>query len=408
MSTFDVMSGVNSADGQINNIFLKKTIMLDNCKPNPFFRKAMLMFFLVISSSTVFAQVFTNKEVGKKNAVFIDSLKKSEYPYSLPILGAKATKAGYNLPYSAGVSLNYFWQVSDLIIDNLQVGFNNGPMYNLDEIVRFNKARTTASALTVRPDIWLFPFLNIYGILGRAKASTEVGFGVWVPDSTNTPKQVTSATSLVEFNTSTYGIGFTPTIGVGGGFLALDMNVAWTDVPQLSKPARSFIFGPRLGKNFKLKKPEQTIAIWAGAFRVNISSGTDGSLALSEVLPADQLGTKVDEGIAKVGNAQQQVDAWWASLTPPQQQNPVNEAKYNAANRALARAGEILASADNAISTIGTSTVQYSMDKRPKDPWNFIIGSQYQLNKHWMLRGEVGFLGSRSQIIAGLQYRFGL
>jgi hypothetical protein len=200
-----------------------------------------------------FCQVFTNKEVGKKNADLIDSLKKSEYPYSLPILGAKATKAGYNLPYSAGVSINYFWQVSDLIIDNLKVGFNNGPMYNLDEIVRFDKARTTASATTIRPDIWLFPFLNIYGILGTAKASTEVGFGVWVPDSTNTPKQITSATSLVEFNTTTYGIGFTPTIGVGGGFLALDMNVAWTDVPQLSKPARSFIFGPRLGKISSLK-----------------------------------------------------------------------------------------------------------------------------------------------------------
>jgi hypothetical protein len=386
----------------------KKAIMLVNSKPKQFFRRAILMFFLAISSSIVFAQVFTNKEVGKKNAVFIDSLKKSEYPYSLPILGAKATKAGYNLPYSAGVSINYFWQVSDLIIDNLKVGFNNGPMYNLDEIVRFDKAKTTASATTIRPDIWLFPFLNIYGIFGRAKASTEVGFGIWVPDSTNTPKQITSATSLVEFNTSTYGLGFTPTIGVGGGFLALDMNVAWTDVPQLSKPARSFIFGPRLGKNFKLKKPGSGVAVWAGAFRVQISSGTDGSLALSEVLPPGELGSKVDEGIAKVGTAQQQVDAWWASLTPPQQQNPVNEAKYNAANRALATAGEILAAADNAISTITTSTVQYSMDKRPKDPWNFIIGSQFQLNKHWMLRGEVGFLGSRTQIIAGVQYRFGL
>ena len=276
-------------------------------------------------------------------------------------------------------------------------------MYNLDEIVRFNKARATASATTVRPDIWLFPFLNIYGILGKAKASTEVGFGVWVPDSTNTPKEIASASTIVEFNTSTYGIGFTPTIGVGGGFLALDMNVAWTDVPQLGKPARSFIFGPRLGKNFKIKKPEQTIAIWVGGFRVQISSGTNGSINLSEVLPPGELGSKVDQGIAKVGNAQQQVDAWWASLTPPQQQNPVNEAKYNAANRALARAGEIFASADNAISTIATSTVQYSMDKRPKDPWNFIVGSQYQLNKHWMLRGEYGFLGSRTQVIHGVQ-----
>jgi hypothetical protein len=129
---------------------------------------------------------------------------------------------------------------------------------------------------------------------------------------------------------------------------------------------------------------------------------------MSEVLPSGEFGTKVDQGIAKVANAQQQVNAWWAGLTPAQQQNPVNVAKHDAANRALSRAGELLAAADNAISTIGTSTVQYSMDKRPKDPWNFIIGSQYQLNKHWMIRGEVGFLGSRTQVITGVQWRFGL
>jgi hypothetical protein len=382
--------------------------MLQNHKTKQFLRVGILMFFLAILSSDVFSQVFTNKEIGQKNADLIDSLKKSEYPYSLPILGAKATKAGYHLPLSAGVSAQYFWQESDLIIDNLQVGFNNGPMYNLDEIVRFDLARATASATTVRPDIWLFPFLNIYAILGKAQASTEVGFGVWVPDSSGTDKQIVSASTLIDFNTTTYGFGFTPTIGVGGGFLALDMNWAWTDVPQLDKPARSFVFGPRLGKNFKLKDPRRTIAIWVGGFRVNISSGTNGSIALSEVLPVDQLGSKVDEGIQKVGNAQQQVDAWWAGLSSIEQQNPVNKAKHNAANRALSRAGEILSSADNAINTITTSTVQYSMDKRPKDPWNFIVGSQFQLNKHLMLRGEYGFLGSRTQFLVGLQFRFGL
>lgn len=244
--------------------------------------------------------------------------------------------------------------------------------------------------------------------MGKAKASTEVGFGVWVPDSSGTDKLITSASTLIDFNTTTYGFGFTPTIGVGGGFLALDMNWAWTDVPQLDKPARSFVFGPRLGKNFKLKDPRRTIAIWVGGFRVDISSGTNGSIALSEVLPVDQLGSKVDEGIQKVGNAQQQVDAWWAGLTPAQQQNPVNIAKHNTANRALSRAGEILASADKAINTITSSTVQYSMDKRPKDPWNFIVGSQFQLNKHLMLRAEYGFLGSRTQYLVGLQFRFGL
>jgi hypothetical protein len=40
--------------------------------------------------------------------------------------------------------------------------------------------------------------------------------------------------------------------------------------------------------------------------------------------------------------------------------------------------------------------------------WNFVLGSQYQINKHFMIRAEAGFLGSRTQAIAMLQYRFGL
>lgn len=366
------------------------------------------LFIYAAGVSIAQAQVFTNKEVGKKTVDLRDSLKKAEYPYSLPIWGQKATSAGFDLPYSAGISTQYFWQQSDLIIDNLKVGFNNGTMYDLDGLVRFDKAVATASAVSVRPDIWLFPFLNVYAILGRTTASTDVGFGVWIPDSTNTDQQIFSAGSMVNFSASTFGIGFTPTIGVGGGFLALDMNVAWTDVPQLSKPARSFVFGPRFGKNFKLKKPQQALTVWTGAFRVNISSGTDGSLALGDALPIDELGGKIDNAYQKIDNAQQQVDAWWAGLSQQQQNNPVNQAKYDRANQVLDRAGQIVAGAENAINNAANATVQYSMDKRPKDPWNFLIGSQFQFNKHWMVRLEAGFLGSRTQVITGLQYRFGL
>ncbi len=364
----------------------------------------------VLISIASLAQVFTNKEVGKKNKAKRDSLEKSEYPYSLPILGAKATKAGYDLPYSAGMSVQYFGSKSDIVINNLMVGFNNGPMYDLDGIVRFDDARATASAVTVRPDIWLLPFLNIYGILGQSQASTDVKFGVWAPNGPDGEQEVLEAGTVVEFKTTTFGLGFTPTIGVGGGFIALDMNVAWTDVPQLSKPARSFVFGPRFGKSFKLRKPNSNIAVWVGGFRVSISGETNGSLNLSDVIAdgGGGAGAKIDAGFMKVEEGQQQLDAWWSNLTPPQQNSPVNKAKYEAANSALSRAGEILVAADGAINSISTSTVQYSMDKQVKDHWNFIVGSQYQLNKHFMIRMEAGFLGSRTQIMTGVQYRFGL
>jgi hypothetical protein len=315
---------------------------------------------------------------------------------------------GYDLPYSAGVSVQYFWQESDIVIENLKVGFNGGTMYDIDGLVRFDKAVSTASAITVRPDVWLLPFLNVYAIIGRSQASTDVGFGVWIPDSNNVDQKIFSAESKVDFNATTAGFGMTPTIGVAGGFLALDMNVAWTDVPQLDKPAMSFVFGPRFGKNFKLKDPRRTIAVWVGGFRVKLNSATSGSIALGDVLPVDEMGGKIETGFEKVGDAQEQVDTWWAGLSEAEQNNPINAAKYERANAVLDRAGQILVSADNALNTVTNSTVQYSMDKRVKDPWNFIVGSQFQLNKHLMIRAEVGFLGSRTQVMTGLQYRFGL
>lgn len=356
----------------------------------------------------LYAQVYSNKEVGKKQEQLIDSLKNSEYPYSLPILGKKATKAGFNLPYSAGINVNYLWQESDLIIENLQLGFNHGPMKDISEIVRFNNATSTASAINIRPDIWLLPFLNVYGIFAKSAPSTAVDFGIYVPDADGNWNNIISLASVAEFEATTTGFGLTPTIGVGGGWFAFDMNFTWSDIPELEEPAFATVYGPRLGKSFKLKNPQRNIAIWVGGFRLHINSGTTGSLPLNEILPVEDLQARVDNGLTKVGDKQLQVETWWTGLTPAQQQNPVNVAKYETASRALTSAGEFLTGMDQALNDEQSASVQYSLDKRQKDLWNFIVGTQYQHSKHLMLRLEFGFLGSREQLIAGVQYRFGL
>ncbi len=367
-----------------------------------------LSLSLIFSIQTV-AQVYTNKEVGKKNEEAIDSLKNSEWPYSLPIWGKKVTKLGYKLPYSAGLGVNYLWQRSELEINNLYVGFNNSPMVNLDEIVRFNNAISEASVVNVRPDIWLLPFLNVYGIIASGKPTTSVGFGIWIPDTSNNWKEIASYSTKASFTAQSLGFGITPTIGVGGGWMALDMNCTWTDVSALEKPAFTFVFGPRMGKTFNFKKPDRNIAMWVGAFRLKLASETKGSIALSDVISdGGNAGAKIDAGQAKVTDGQQKVDSWWSSLSSMEQKNPINIAKYETANRALTSAGNFLTAAEGALGNISNSTVQYSLDKKVKDMWNFLVGGQFQLNKHFMLRAEYGFLGSRQQFLSGLQYRFGL
>ncbi|HLT72737.1 MAG TPA: hypothetical protein VKZ75_08805 [Cyclobacteriaceae bacterium] len=370
----------------------------------------MLLVFVVGFAGLVgevWGQVYSDKVVGERNAGLSDSLKNTSYPYALPIWGKKATELGFELPYSAGINVNYLWQESEIVINNLYVGFNHGPQYDLDEIVRFTNTTSSTSAVNMRPDIWLLPFLNVYGIFARSGSSTDVNFGVWVPDSTDTWEEVFSSSAQASFNGTTIGFGLTPTIGVGGGFIALDMNFAWTDIEELEKPAFSFVFGPRFGKSFRLKK-EQTLAVWVGGFRVKINSGTKGSLPVADLLDTEDLEERIAGGIIKVGEAQTEVDIWWGNLTPPQQNNPVNKAKYETANRALESAGNFLSAAAVAVDNLEQSTIQYSLDKQQKDLWNFVVGGQFQFNKHLMARAEVGFLSSRKQVLCGLQYRFGL
>lgn len=367
---------------------------------------AIMILFVTVQAN---AQVYTNKVVGEKNDNLIDSLKVTEYPYALPILGAKVTARGYDLPYSAGIGLNYLWTESAIIIEDLYVGFNNGPMYDLDEIVRFNDATTTASGFNIRPDIWLFPFLDVYLLMSKAKTSTAIDASVWIPDANNVWNEVTSFSTKADFDATGIGFGITPTIGVGGGFLALDMNLTWQSISALDKPVRTFVLGPRFGKSFKFRKnPQSNIAIWVGGFRLDIKSETNGSLALNEIMDTEGLQEKVDTGMENVAETQIAVDEWWAGLTPVEQANPVYQARYETANRTLDATGTLLNTIDGALNDDETATVQYSLSKRPKDMWNFVVGSQYQINKHFMLRAEAGFLGSRTQIIGMLQYRFGL
>jgi hypothetical protein len=363
------------------------------------------LFFI----GNVIGQVYTNKVVGAKNEALKDSLEAAEYPYALPILGAKAAKRGYDLPYSAGLGVNYLWQKSDLIIDDLFVGFNNGPMYDLGEIIRFNNSTARASAVNFRPDVWILPFLNVYGLFAKAKTSTEINAGLWLPDQDGVWSEVTSFSSKANFEATSFGFGLTPTMGIGGGWMALDMNFTWTDVSALNKPVFTYVFGPRFGKTFKFKSnPQSNVAFWVGGFRLNLNSETKGSIALNEVISLDGLQEKVDAGITKVEETQVAVDSWWNGLTSIEQKNPVNAAKYETANRVLETGGNVLNSIDGALNDEQTATVQYQLNKRPKDMWNFIVGTQYQINKHFMIRAECGFLASRTQFIGGLQYRFGL
>ena len=88
----------------------------------------------------------------------------------------------------------------------------------------------------------------------------------------------------------------------------------------------------------------------------------------------------------------EQLDEWYGGLNPLQQEflAPVYETfiDYLENNEPL--------------------TVRYQQNKRLANPWSMAIGAQYRFSSRWQFRSEVNFLGSRNQIMFGLNYRFGI
>ena len=324
----------------------------------------------------------------------------------MPIYGKKTHALGFDLPNPVGFSLNYIGQKSDILISDVNIGFNGSDLYNVDELVKFNSTTSETHGVNFRPDIWLFPFLNVYGIFAKSQSTTGVDVSVFIPRIDDTEELFNIQTNPV-FSTMSYGFGLTPTAGFFGGWIALDMNMTWTDVDALDKPVFAFVFDPRIGKTFKFKKTDRNVNVWVGGMRIKINRDTGGQLAFTEIMDASEWYAKIETGNAKVGAAQVELDNWWDNLTPVEQKNPVNIAKKEGNQKKLDAAGNLLYGAEQGIHKIEDSTVEYELDKKPATMWNFLIGAQFQLNKKWMIRGEYGFLTSRQHVILGLQYRFG-
>jgi len=341
----------------------------------------LITFSLFLATTQAFSQ-YSERPVSKKEQHYIDSLKNVTYDYKLPLLGQKAYKAGFDIQYPFGIMTNYFYAKQGLIIENLQLGLKTNnqdiPLTPVD-FIGFSNNTASAHSITVRPDIWILPFIDLYGVFGYGSATTTVNIVTPV-----------TLTSVVKQNVKTAGLGVTSAFGVGPLFAVVDVNWTWNKPDKLDKPVPINNLSLRLGHTFKIPdKPYRNFGIWAGAMRLRMGSGTVGQIALSDALPPDVFKRK-DEIVTEYY-------AWYNALSPT---NPVDIKKKQVADQVLTPIIERLDAAD------GSAVVRYAIDKRPSEEWNMIIGGQFQLNKHWAFRSEAGIIGDRKSILISAQYRF--
>ena len=345
-------------------------------------QKVAILFFVSLwwHVQTLHAQQASRKNISTKHQAYYDSLVKMNYDRVFPILGDKVYKKGFDIPFPIGIMFNNFYGVQDMQLSNLRIGVKTpdttlGPA-DFSDVIVFDKVSAEVYNINTRIDLWVLPFLNVYGLLMYIPyAQTEVVLSEPVQLSSK-PKQ----------HGSTFGFGLMGAGGVGPFWLQGDYNATWSDMELLKNKVFTQVVGIRLGQVFPSKvSPERNTSIWIGMMGVFLNNETIGEVSLDDALP-DMPQEKLDE-------IKQSYSEWYSGLSSTGQK---------VADKIVARLQDRI----NGRPT-GDTYITYEMDKAPKSKWAGLMGAQYQFNKRWQLRAESNFIGKdRFSILASINYRF--
>lgn len=162
----------------------------------------------------------------------------------LPIGGDEARARGLELPLPFGISWYHMDQEQPFKVNDLQVTAFGSPVPG----VMIKDLENSDVSDNLRLDAWLFPFLDVYALLGKTDSKTTgtavVPAGAFGPGS---PAQMIPFAQ--KYHGDTLGLGITLVYGYQNLFASLDMNHTETDIDISSDDAKATVFNPRVGWN---------------------------------------------------------------------------------------------------------------------------------------------------------------
>lgn len=332
---------------------------------------AFLSFALSIVVVSSYGQV-SNLSISDEYEKYRDSLKNTDYPWTLPIMGAKVRELGFDIPYPVGAMFTYGHSVQQLTIDDLAVSFDPNNLIDVSSFARLQSMQANVDAYQARVDFWLLPFLNIFGVGGRIRAVSNVHLGLPIDLRFNVTTEGTNA-----------GWGAVVAGGVGPLVMTGNFVMNWTWTGNVTGPSSTTLFDGRVGYMFRFpKKPDKNLVVLVGASYLGLNRESSGAADLEKLLGITPEGKK---------EAAEQLDDWYNDLTDPAQE--LFEGIYDGFSGWL--------------KNDESSKLYYSFSKSLYYPISMTVGANYQINHRFMLNGIYTFLGSREQITLSVNYRFG-
>ncbi|HEU0038652.1 MAG TPA: hypothetical protein VFR76_05205 [Verrucomicrobiae bacterium] len=203
----------------------------------------------------------------------------------LPVWGVEAEIKGYQLPLPFGVGVNYYREQQPFNIKDLQVSRGGTPV-SVNEFLQLKKVDTTQQNGIMRADAWLFPFFNVYGLVGYT--SGKMQGNIILPAIPILGILAQDLPLNIGYEGPTYGGGGT----LAGGFkvsevgeltlfLVADANYTVTELSFTDERlftdtnAKALVFSARLGLRCKMSE-KLHLALWAGTMFQDVSESLVG------------------------------------------------------------------------------------------------------------------------------------
>ena len=281
------------------------------------------------------------------------------YDRALPFFGQKVVDLGIDLPNPYGVTLTGVRIRQDLLISDLEISIGGSPPQQID-FVQFDVAEADNLSAQIRGDLWLLPFMNVYAIAGRIDGDATVplgfpvddaldflGLGALCPPGPVPPRpafcdEIVTAVAEPDYEGYNVGLGTVLAFGWKRFFTVLPITYVYSNLDLIDSNIDTLTVSPRFGFTLNPKRRHR-VALFVGATYLDASF----DIVSSVVLPLSQ----VDPSLEDV-------------------------------------------------------EIDYKIRQDNKDKWNYLLGLNYELKKAWSVQAEVGFGGSREDVIVSGGYRW--
>jgi len=277
---------------------------------------------------------------------------------ALPFLAQQVIDLGFDLPNPYGVALVGARIRQDLVLQGLEVGIGSREREPIDW-VDFGQPSAEQSTVQAKLDAWVFPFMNVYAIVGRIDGQAKLelgvpgdqlldflGLGALCNPPIGQPADICRRTLTTrarpKYDGTNVGVGVNLAMGWDRFFVTLPMTYVWSDVSLVDTTIEALNISPRIGVTGDVGEMG-VIAAFIGATYLDANIDLTGKFTFDT------------SGVPGLGDS---------------------------------------------------TTLDFKLNQRNKDEWNYVVGANWDVSKHWSAMIEAGVGGSRENLIAGFTYRW--